>query len=226
MGYYNTTEGQIIVNTKGTAETRFTRASFSASITRTGKTGPEAKEAARPIIEALKEAIVASAEGAGIDLDRMSTTFAVAPHLEYDNGRQVFKGYQATYTIAFTCSNVVAALQVHDRLTSIEHVVSPTPVFQMDNQGEVAASAFKDAYEKALAKFEGQCAAVGERAKDWRLSSWSIEDEEPRGKVLSFKEGAGKASAVGGEPGKAQFDVNVRFLFTRGAGSSGDTFPC
>lgn len=232
MGYYNGNANQITINTRGTAESRFTRASFTASISRTGPSGPAAKEAARPIIDALKAAIVAAGEGAGIDLERMSTTFAVAPYTEYENGRQVPRGYQATYTIAFSCVNMVEALRVHDQITSIEGVVSPTPVFHMDNQGEVADAAFKDAYEKAVKKLEGQCEAVGEVPSDWRLSSWVIEDEEPRGKMLSFKEGAGKASAAGGEPGKALFDVNVRFLYERSEswgrkqGGGSDTVPC
>lgn len=216
---------QVTVNAKGKSDSAFTRATLSATVTGYGPSGPDAKKNATEAIAALRRVLVQNATEGGIDLDRMATSFAVSPNMVYQNSQQVFQGYKATYEVSFSCSNVVGALTIHDKITNIPGVVSPTPVFHLDNQGEVAAAAFKDAYETARKKFEAQCEAVGDKFALWTLAHWSIADEEPRGKMLTFNANAGSLSAVGAEPGKALFEVRVHFVFMRmappGRGSFG-----
>ena len=202
----------ITINAKGSAESRFTRASFYVSAVCQGDTGPQAKERVQPLMKAIQGVLAEQGEKAAIDLSRVKTTFSVAPHETYQGNNRVMNGYAATYTLAFSCSNILEALAVHDQLTNIPGIRAETPVFHMDNEGRVAAEAFKDAYEKAQDKFEAQCSAVGSSHQYWRLVSWSIQDEEPRGKMLSFKATNGTATA-GAEPGKAMFDVGVRFTY-------------
>lgn len=216
MSYYGT--DVISVQTRGTAESAFVSATFTASVTQYGATGPAAKMKAEPIIEQLKQAILAHAEDGGIDTSRLKTTFAVDIHR---NREQEFAGYKATYTIEFTGKNVVNAPAVHDALTSIEGVASPTPVYNLADSPAEHARAFKEAVEKAKVKFEGQCAALGLDARSYSVQTYTIREETPRGKGLSFTEAAGAVAAggkvkpIGLEPGKALLELHVEFAYKK-----------
>lgn len=216
MSYYGT--DVISVQTRGTAESAFVSATFNASVTQLGATGPAAKEKALPIIERLKQTILARAEDGGIDTTRLKTTFAVDIHRNRENE---FAGYRATYTVEFTGTNVVNAPAVHDALTSIEGVASPTPIYNLDDSPAVHARAFKEAVEKAKVKFESQCAALDFDPRAYGVQTYSIREETPRGKGLSFTEAAGAVAAggkvkpIGMEPGKALLELNVEFAYTR-----------
>jgi uncharacterized protein YggE len=210
MTYYG--NGVIDVNVKGSAETTFTSATFKASVTKQGPTGPAAKELAIPVMESIKKAILSHADKAAIDTTRLKTTFAVDVARDRHSGQPI--GYEAVYTITFTGKNVVAAPAVHDALTSIEGVQAPTPIYNVNDDSTVHALAFADAVNKAKSKFRDQCEALGMNAEDFVVLSWNIRDEEPRGKMLSFTEGA-TAKPVGLEPGKASLDMQVTFAFCR-----------
>ncbi len=202
--YYG--DSTISVNVKGSTETEFTSATFNASVTGYGKTGPEAKEKVFPVIEKLKKTILSHAEPAGIDTTRLKTTFDVL--VDNDRATGAFVGYKAVYTIKFTGKNVTAAPAVHDALTSIESVQAQTPVYNLDDSAEVHGRAFNDAAAKAKTKFIYQCKALNLDPNHYVVKSWSIIDEEPRGKTLSFSEGAA-AKPIGLEPGKASLDIRV-----------------
>jgi uncharacterized protein YggE len=202
----------ISVTAKGSAETEFVSATFKASITTHGKTGPKAKEQAVPIIEKLKEIILAHADKAGIDTTRLKTTFSVEIDTHRNSGE--FVGYRAVYTINFTGTNVKAAPLVHDALTSIDSVQAPTPIYNLSEASSVHALAFANAVDRAGARFKDQCAALKLNDDDFKVASWSITDEEHRGKTLSFSEPE-SPKAVGLEPGKASIDIKVTFAYVR-----------
>lgn len=208
MSYYG--DRVISVNVKGAAETEFISATFKASVTMQGRTGPAAKEKAIPIIENIKKTILSHADKAVIDTTRLKTTFAVDVARDRQTGQSI--GYEAVYTITFTGKNVVAAPAVHDALTSIEGVQAPTPIYNVNDASAVHAVAFADAVAKAKVKFNDQCAALGLTASDFFVTSWNIQHEEPRGKTLGFTEGAGP-KPVGLEPGKASLDMQVSFAY-------------
>lgn len=209
MAYYNNGDNVVLTLAKGSTETEFTSATFKAMVTTYGTTGPMAKEKALPCIEAIKRAIVSYGETVGIDMDRLKTSFSVDIHHARNTGE--FAGYKANYTITFTGRNVVEALKLHDALTSIEGVEAPTPIFNLNDSADVHARAFADAVAKARIKFQSQCAALDIDPNMYETTSWSIQEEEPRGKMLSFSEGA-QAKPVGLEPGKAVFDMKVTFV--------------
>ena len=211
MSYYGDHD-IISVSAKGSTETEFTSATFSATITTHGRTGPDAKKKALPIIETLKSAILGHAEKGGIKTDHMSTTFGVDIETSRTTGE--FVGYKCVYTISFTGTNVAEAPVVHDALTSIENVHAPTPVYHLNNTDEVYARAFADAVKKADTKFSDQCKALGITSDKFYVKTWSIQEEQPRGKTLSFKEGP-SAKSVGVIPGKAIFNVTVNFAYSR-----------
>ena len=217
---YRDNNDSIGVTTKGTAETAFVLVTFKASVNTRGQTGPEAKEKALPIIEQVKRVILAHAgeDKAGIDLERLKTSFSVglAPQ-RYSNGGVVLDTieYRATYTITFVGKSVQAAPAVHDALTSISGVEAPTPVYNVDDLAKVYATAFADAYAKASLRFGAQCKAIGLDPERFYVQSWSVTDEQPRGKTLTYRENAVAAKPVGLEPGKATLDMTVNFIYTR-----------
>ncbi len=203
MGFYG--DANIIsVSGKGTATTKFTTATYKATVTTRGKTGPKAKEDALPVIEKIREVILRHAETAGIDTGRLKTTFGE------------FVGYRATYTASFTGSNVKEAPAVHDALTSIEGVESPTPVYGLDDGPAIQAVAFEDAVKKAKAKFESEAKACGLDPANYVIKSWGIQEEQAHGKTLAFASNAhDKVKPVGLEPGRAVLDITVNLAFVK-----------
>lgn len=204
----------VVVSARGTANSKFSRSSFKASVVTVAATGPLAKQGARPTIDAIRGVVSEHAKSARIDTERLKTTFEVAPNRVYQNNEHVTRGYKATYTISFSCADVVEALRVHDALTSLEGVTAETPVFHMDSEGETADAAFKDAFNKAKAAFASQCAAAEVSPSAFRVATWSVEDETPRGKTLSMVSNAAMTD-VDVEPGKAVLDVKLNVTFQR-----------
>jgi uncharacterized protein YggE len=218
MSYYYSGQSTIEIKTKGSADAAFKSARFEAKITTIDKTGPAAKAKAKDRIAAIWHVIQSFAYKADIDTDRLRTTFAVDSHKEHDRttGDMKFMGYRATYTISFTGRNVLEAIGVHDALTSIEGVESPSPIFEIDESPEVHARAFAAAFKAAGIKFGMQLDATGLGAvkNEFVLRTWGIDEEQSRGKMLSVGNGPA-AESVGIEPGKATLEMNVTFVFER-----------
>jgi uncharacterized protein YggE len=209
----------IDVTAKGSAETEFTSATYRATVVTSGKTGPQAKEKALPIIEKIRAAVLKHGTSAGLDTGRMKTTFGVDVETHRQTGE--FIGYRATYTAEFKGTNIREAPAVHDALTSIEGVQSGTPVYHVNDGVEVHAKAFADAVGKAKAKFSAQCKGLGIDPEYFEVLSWTIQEDMPRGKTLSFQANATEPKAVGLEPGKATLDLNVTFVFGPVRGATG-----
>lgn len=211
MSYYGSEV--ISVSGRGSAETAWLSATFTATVVTPGKTGPEAKEKARPIIDKILAAVRTNAKDGGIDTSRLQTTFNVSVHR--NRATAEFDGYECTYTIKFTGTNVAAAPAVHDALTSIESVQSDTPKYNLDASTDVHATAFAAAVTQAKDKFAKQCKALGIDPADFEVKSWSPEDEEHRGKTLSYNTDGNSPKPIGLEPGKAQLDLKVNLVFVR-----------
>ncbi len=228
MSYHTQQPGQIIVFAKGRAESMFERATFSVSCSDTGPTGHDAKLNAASSMNALRQLIVEWSTRAKLD-PTIKTTMVVEPFYLYppDNrSEKTLGGYKATFTAEFVAGNVIEALALHDALTSIPRVAAQTPVFHVKDSNQVRDQAFKDAVLNANAKFNAQCAALGINPKLYEVSTWTIEDEQPRGKSISFKEGATPKS-IETTPGAALLEIGVNFFFTKcGMEYHGGPVPC
>jgi uncharacterized protein YggE len=207
MSYYSDDNISITVN--GSAETVFTSATFKASVTTLGKTGPEARGQAAPIIESIKRVLISWEDKGGIDLQRLRTTFDVSTNTSRSGD---FNGYKAIYTIQFTAWAVAAAPAIHGALTSIETVEAETPVYHVKDSTEVQARAFADAVEKAKLKFAAQCVALDKDPQGYYVRSWITQDQEHHGKTLSFSDGQ-NGDFRGHEPGWASLDIRATFLY-------------
>lgn len=206
----------VSITVRGTAASVFTKATFQVKIVTSAETGPQAKGLAQPTIEAFKAAVVGMADAARVDLSRMQASFDVALVKKYHDNMEIAAGYQAIYVCSFAADNVAAAVELHDRLTSIPGVQAESPQFLVDSEHEVAAVAFKDAYSRAHSQFLNQCGIMGVDSKMWRMSSWHVQDRVQRGKGLRFDESLSKPKAVGLQPGDALLDIQVTFTWHRG----------
>jgi uncharacterized protein YggE len=209
----------VSVTGHGTAQATFTAVQYSAAVNTTGKTGPKAKEAAKPIIAQIRDLIEKNAEEAGLDVQRIKPTFRITKAVRYDESKrqQVHDGYQANYTVAFVGKDVAAATKLHDQLTSIEGVEADTPVFLVDSSLDLEAEAFRLAVKDAKDRFESQCLALGMRTDTFRLVTWNAGDDHGhRGKVMALAASSGGGGKpVDLEPGKADKTVTVTLQYVR-----------
>lgn len=212
---YGTQQDTISITSRGTTEAAFTSVTFKASATATGKTGPAAKEETKGRIEAILKVVAAFTERAGIEKDRLRTTFAVDVWKEYNGHRHEFKGYRATYTIAFNAKNVAEATALHDALTSINGVEAETPVFNIDDSPQVVAHVFADAVKKAKITFSNQCAALNFNAESFEIVNWRfIPGHRGSGKFLSL---SSEDESVEIAPGRAVLESSYMFEFKKKA---------
>ena len=214
MGYYGDAD-VISISAKGTTETRFTGATYRATVSCSAATGPEAKEKALPIMAKVRDVIEKFEKSAGLDSSRVRTTFDVDVETHRSTGE--FLGHKAVWTCRFTGTEVREAPVVHGALTSIDGVRAPTPTYSVDDSAEVHAVAFRDAVTKAQKLFEAHCAALGFQPSEFYVKSWTTQDDDRGGgKTLSYATTATDAiKAVGLEPGKASLDVNVTLAYAR-----------
>jgi uncharacterized protein YggE len=220
-------EHDIQFTVTGRSDAEFVSSTFTAYVNTRAATGPEAKKLAKPRIEAILATVVDHAKKGDIDTKRLKTTFAVDTDTSHTGE---FRGYKAKYTINFKAKNVAHATAIHDALTSLEGVESPTPTFDTKDDDGIDPSiherAFKNAVEKAKVRFEIQCGALGIDPKTYKIGSWSCRDEDYRGggKFLAFfspqlSTDLLELSGGGGqphiEPGKAIYEAQVTFTYTR-----------
>jgi len=204
----------IEVRAAGTADTVFRSTSFRASVNTKGATGPEAKDKAKERVDLIWGVVRDFSERAGVDKDHIRTTFSVDADHQHTGSEYKFVGYKAMYTMSFTAKNVSEATALHDAITSIVGVESPTPVFNVDESIEVHHKAFSDAFDKAKKMFSNQCASAGLSADSYEVVSWDIDEErQVSGKTLSASNSHQALSGVSMEPGKASFGLTVSFQY-------------
>lgn len=222
-----TDTNSVTVSGAGTANATFTKAKFSIRVRKIGRSGPEAKQNARPVIDQIKAVIQAQAKEAGIDVTRLQTDFAVALNQRYNNatGQHESSGYTATYTCAFSATAVDKATKLHDALTSIDGAEAESPQFCIDKSAEIEDAAFKAAMDDAKRRFAAQCRAAGLDPNGFELATWSLgSDPGYRGGKMMAMAAALSDEAGGGavelEPGKAEQTTTVSVTFVRKAQGS------
>lgn len=209
------------ITAKGVAKASFTSVTYSATVRATDKTGPAAKAKARPVIAQLMAAIdEACKTGAGIDKLRLRTDMSISAVSRYNDKTKQHEhaGYQATFTVNLDGSNVAMATKVHDALTSIEGVESPTPVFNIAGSAALEAEAFADGFAKAQERIGMMCKTAGlapTRVKIVGLSQG--DDRAHRGKTMALAayDETHAGAPVEIEPGQAEFvvQVTVRYAY-------------
>lgn len=157
------------VTVTGVATAEYDTAIYTCSVQGTGATGPKAKEAARPAIDALNATLdVLEASGVKIDRAGLRAEPDVQPAYEYDASRnRLPRGYTASYMLTFQSSSVDRCSEVHDKLTEIEGVSAPSPTFKIKDLTKLHSKALRDAIRKRDARFKDECKALGLNPDDY-----------------------------------------------------------
>ena len=208
-------ENPFLISIKGTGRVaaEFTSVSYKLQINGEGTTGPEAKEKARPVMDKVKALAQEWAERAGINRERIETSFSVSERqaLNADRTAHVFAGYRATFSMKFEGSNVAAATDFHDALTSVDGAQVSTPVFNVKGSVEVEERAFAAAVTNARDRFAKQCKALELTPDHYEIATWRIEEvQRHAGKTLMLTEDA-LAKLT---PGNTEYSVDVVVTFT------------
>lgn len=213
------------VSALGVALADYDTAIFSLSVEGRGKSGPKAKDAARPAINALNAALKAlEKEGVAIDRDALTTELSVNPETEYDrqNNRQKRVGYLATYALSFKTETVDRASEIFDRLSSIEGVQADSPDFRVKDAAALQKAAFADAKAKIDRRFADECEALGITASDCALASYQTRYDEsesagarPMRAMAMAASAAPDSAPVEIKAGKACIKVTVTATYDR-----------
>jgi uncharacterized protein YggE len=196
-------------NVTGVATAQYDTVIYTCNVRGEGKTGPKAKEAARPAIDAL-EATLKKLEASGVKIDvaGLRAEPQVQPAYDYDaNRRQVPRGYTASYVLTFQSDSVDRVSEVHDQLTEIVGVSADTPNFKVKNLTKLHSKALRDARSKRDARFKDECAAFGLNPDDYCMDSYlpSYDESESAG-----PEAFGARVAMAASGGSARSPVKVK----------------
>lgn len=204
----------ISISACGRVTAQFSSVTYTAHVMGTGKTGPLAKEQARPVVDRVNRLISEHAKEAGIDTARLETTMTIDSIVRYDTtNNPLHAGYRASYIIRFEGTNVAAAIKLHEALTSIEGVDARTPVYNVADTPALMKLAFKEGIRLARARFEEQCRSLGLKASDYEVVSWSSAPKQRfEGKTSAMIEDE-RGTRL--EPGQTEYQLNVTLVFAR-----------
>ena len=202
-------QNQIRISAKGRADTTFTHATLKVIATRQGPNGLSAKNSVKSVIEAILKAVRDTPEAKVVE-DRLVAQLSVAPRMAHTSQGYIQDGYEATYTVSVRADDLQGALTLHDKFTMLD-VKAETPVFHTNDPG-AELRAFKVAFAAAREKFRAQCEITGRDVAHWEISSWEVEEEQPRGKMMALS--AGPETQAGAQPGQATVSLTAVFLFT------------
>ncbi len=194
-------------NVTGVASAAYDTVIFTCNVQGTGLTGPKAKEAARPAIDALIATLDAlEKDGLKIDREGLRAEPNVQPAYDYDSStrRNTPVGYTASYTLTFQSCSVESASEVHDKLTEVNGVTANAPAFKLKNLTKLHSRALRDAKAKRDARFKDECKVFGLDPDDYCVDSYqpSYDESESAGAQLYAHAAASHESVGGGSPVK------------------------
>jgi Uncharacterized conserved protein len=225
----------------GLAETEYTIANFSVSLSAKGTTVPTAKSRLKSQIEALNAALTELKEKLALEFVKNSvrTSSNVQEDWNYSNHKNEMVGYVVTYSVSFQISELDKVNEVFDALTSLSNVRVANPTFGLKpaQREKLSKKALKNAFDKARDRFETECQVLGLNAEDFEICSWEATYHDSQrgdnvGRRLSARalsnslEGApiaAAASALGGGSsdqidlvsGLAEVNVNLEVGYAR-----------
>ncbi len=204
---------EIQVTGRGTVETVFDSVRYTVRVSTFAATGAAAKDVANPIIDRVRACLFTSGREAGLNLEMIRSKFDV-DHVR-KSSFEPESGYRATYEAIFEGDIVAGATRLHDQLTSIVGVESPTPNFLVRDLSAHENAAFKKAVACALAKFSAQCEALALNAREYEPVTWYVERSQGGGKTMALSAPETAAKPVGLEPGLALVEQVVTVTFAR-----------
>lgn len=166
------------VAARGLAETPYTIANFSVTLSSKGKTVPAAKKLLKSQIEELNKVISNFQQTLKLDFVKNSvrTHSSVQEDWEYRSHKNEMVGYQVHYTLSFQIDDLDKVNQVFDVLTSLSDVRVANPHFGLKpaQRDKLSKKALKNAFVKAQDRFETECKVLGLNADDFEVSNWEV----------------------------------------------------
>lgn len=204
---------QIPITGRGAVETVFDSVRYTVRVHALAPTGHEAKDAARKVIDQFHACISEFGPEAGLDLGMIRSKFGVG-YVRKDAYEPV-AGYRASYEVTFEGRNVATATRMHDRLTSIVGLESPTLEFLVSDLSDCEEAAFDKAVNQSKQKFLVQCRALGLSSDDYEPVTWYVERNTGGGKTMALHTPETKAKPIGLEPGAALVEQVVTITYAR-----------
>jgi len=158
------------------AESPYTVAGFSLSLSDKGTTVPTAKARLKKKVDELNTALDALRQKLGIEYVKNSVraSSSVGEDWEYRSNKNEFKGYIVNYNFFFQIEELDKVNEVYDTLTSLGEVRVASPTFGLKpaQRERLNKKALKNAFEKAAARFETECEVLGLNTADFKIASW------------------------------------------------------
>ena len=212
----------------GEAKCDFNLATFRLSLVATKPSVPEAKQDLKKKADALQLALDDMKKSLDLEFVKNSviSTSNVRELHEWEKNKDVFKGFQASYSYQFQIDDLDKVSQVYDTLTSLPEISTSSPSYGLKSKEKLNKKALKDAFEKVTDRFEVECGILGLKPEDFEVLTWeaSYSDSQRsnmgrralRASAASFE----SAVEMDGEPlelvaGQATVSVNLEVAFAR-----------
>lgn len=211
----------------GEAKSDFNLATFRLSLTSTKASVPEAKQDLKKKADALQSALDDMKKSLDLEFVKNSVVSSsnVRELREWEKNKDVFKGFQATYTYQFQIDDLDKVSQVYDTLTSLPEISTSSPFYSLKSKEKLNKKALKDAFEKVTDRFAVECGILGLKPEDFEIVTWEASySDSHRSNVgrraLRASTSLESAVEMDGEPlelvaGQATVTVNLEVAFAR-----------
>lgn len=166
------------VAARGVAESPYTVAGFSLSLSDKGTTVPSAKSKLKTKVEDLNKALEDLRTKLGIEFVKNSVRASsnVQEDYEYKNNKHQFVGYIVNYGFSFQIDDLDKVNEVYDTLTSLAEVKVSSPSFGLKTpqREKLGKKALKNAFAKATERFETECKVLNLNPNDFEISNWEV----------------------------------------------------
>lgn len=199
------TQGQVTtVAAQGEAETEYDLVQFSVSLKSLEKTVPQAKGKLKKQVDtlvALVEDLQKSLEIKIVKGSLRSNT-QVGEKREWEHNSQVFKGYEATYSMTFRLDDLSKISQIFDILTSLREAQVSPPQLMLKERETVNKAALAVAFQKVVSRFANECAVLGLNPSDFEIAAYeaSYSDSQRSDRVGAMASRAARSAHLESMP--------------------------
>jgi len=213
----------------GFARGKFDTVSFNVDIEGRGRSGPDAKAAVKKPLKALLDALSSLGES-GVefksDEDQSSLNLSKETRWDEQQGRNIFTGYLASYSLHVESSDVDRASEIQDVLTSVDgiEVDSPTFTLEPEQRRELQKAALKLAVVVVKDRFKQECEVLSLDPEDFEINTFNTNYGQRRTNSCSNfamkYESAMDSNSAGGAPveiksGLADVEITLTVSFKR-----------
>lgn len=170
------------VAAQGEAETEYDLVQFSIGLTSLAKTVPLAKSKLKTQVDALAAAVEDFQKQLEVKIVKNSlrSNTQVGEKHEWEHNSNVFKGYEATYSMTFQLDDLTKISQVYDILTSLKEARVSQPSLMLKERETVNRAALEVAFKKVADRFAAECAVLGLNTTDFQVVGWEVSYSDSR----------------------------------------------